>query len=184
MADPDRLFNPVRRIVTGNDAEGRSSIVEDGAPPAEITVPERPGYVVSNVWVTGETPAAIDRADTSTAHRGILPPGNGTVLRVNDYPPEPETREEFEVMAQATFRAIFPDVAHDPGEAPHAGMHKTETVDYAIVLSGEITAVMDDGETVMKAGDIMIQRGTNHAWANRSGKPCRVAFVMIDGSFG
>jgi uncharacterized cupin superfamily protein len=62
-------------------------------------------------------------------------------------------------------------------------MHKTETVDYAIVLAGEITAVMDDGETVLKAGDILVQRGTNHGWANRSGKPCRIAFVLIDGRF-
>ena len=177
------MTDPVRRIVTGNDAGGRSSIVEDGAPPAVITVPERPGYVVSNVWVTDETPAAIDNPDASTGHRGILPPGNGTILRVIDYPPEPETREEFEEMARATFRAIYPDVAHDPGEAPHAGMHKTETVDYAIVLAGEITAVMDDGETVLKAGDILVQRGTNHGWANRSGKPCRIAFVLIDGRF-
>ena len=184
MTDSNRLFRPIRRIVTGNDAEGRSSIVEDGTTPAEITVPERPGYVVANVWVTGETPAAIDQTDASTAHRGLLPPTNGTILRVNDYPPEPETREEFEVMAQATFRAIFPDVPHDPSEAPHAGMHTTETVDYAIVLAGEMTAVMDDEEVVMKAGDIMIQRGTNHGWANRSGKPARIDFVMIDGNFG
>jgi len=177
------MTDPIRRIVTGNDAEGRSSIVEDGPPPAVITVPERPGYVVSNVWVTGETPAAIDRPDASTAHQGILPPGNGTILRVIEYPPEPESRAEFEEMARATFRAIYPDVAHDPDDAPHAGMHKTETVDYAIILSGEITAVMDEGETVMKAGDILVQRGTNHAWANRSGKPCRIAFVLIDGRF-
>ena len=177
------MTSPVRRIVTGNDAEGRSSIVEDGLPPAVITVPERPGYVVSNVWTTAETPAAIDRPDASTAHRGILPPGNGTILRVIEYPPEPETREDFEAMARATFRALYPDVAHNPDATTHAGMHTTETVDYAIILDGEITAVMDDGETVMKAGDIMIQRGTNHAWANRSGKPCRIAFVLIDGSF-
>ncbi len=174
----------IRRVVTGNDAEGRSRIVEDGAPPAVITVPERPGYVVENVWVTGETPAAIGREDASTGHSGILPPANGTILRVIDYPPEPETAEEFEAMARATFRAIYPDVAHDPNENPHAGMHKTETVDYAIILEGEITAVMDDGETVLKAGDILVQRGTNHGWANRSGKPCRIAFVLIDGSFG
>ncbi len=177
------MTDPVRRIVTGNDAEGRSSIVEDGPTPAVITVPERPGYMVNNVWTTRETPADIDRADASTEHRGILPPGNGTILRVIEYPPEPETREEFEAMARATFRTIYPDVAHDPGDEPHGGMHKTETVDYAIILSGEITAVMDEGETVMKAGDIMVQRGTNHAWANRSDKPCRIAFVLIDGRF-
>ena len=87
-------------------------------------------------------------------------------------------------MARATFRAIYPDVEHDPGEGDHAGMHTTETVDYAICLSGEITAIMDEGETVMRAGDILIQRGTNHAWANRSGKPARRAYVLIDGRFG
>lgn len=178
------MTNPVRRIVTGNDADGRSRVVEDGAPPAVITVPERPGYVVSNVWTTRETPAEIDAPDASTTHRGILPPGNGTILRVIDYPPEPATREEFEAMARATFRTLYPDVAHDPSKTTHAGMHTTETVDYAIILEGEITAVMDEGETVMKAGDILIQRGTNHGWANRSDKPCRIAFVLIDGSFG
>ena len=67
----------------------------------------------------------VDRPDASTAHHGILPPGNGTILRVIDYPPEPETRAEFEEMARATFRAIYPDVAHDPADAPHAGMHYT-----------------------------------------------------------
>ncbi len=178
------MTDTIRRVVTGNDAEGRSRIVEDGPPPAVITVPERPGYVVENVWVTGETPAEIGREDASTGHSGILPPANGTILRVIDYPPEPETAEEFEAMARATFRAIYPDVAHDPNQNPHAGMHKTETVDYAIILAGEITAVMDDGETVLKAGDILVQRGTNPGWANRSGKPCRIAFVLIDGSFG
>ena len=61
-------------------------------------------------------------------------------------------------------------------------MHRTETVDYAIVLSGEIVAIMDEGETLLHAGDVLIQRGTNHAWANRSQAPARVAFVLIDGS--
>ncbi len=60
-------------------------------------------------------------------------------------------------------------------------MHKTDTVDYAIVMSGEIVAVMDDGETLLKAGDVLIQRGTNHAWSNRSDAFCRIAFVLIDG---
>jgi len=59
-------------------------------------------------------------------------------------------------------------------------MHKTATVDYALVLEGEIVAVMDVGETVMRAGDALIQRGTNHSWANRSDKPCRMAFILVD----
>jgi uncharacterized cupin superfamily protein len=62
-------------------------------------------------------------------------------------------------------------------------MHRTQTVDYGIVLEGEITLVVDEGETTVRAGDIVIQRGTNHAWANRSGRNCRIAFILIDGAF-
>ena len=63
-------------------------------------------------------------------------------------------------------------------------MHRTETIDYGIVLEGEITLIMDEGETVVRAGDIVIQRGTNHGWANRSDRNCRIAFILIDGQFG
>src|SRR5690606_42080753 len=65
----------------------------------------------------------------------------------------------------------------------HAFMHRTETIDYGIVLEGEITLILDEGETVARAGDIVIQRGTNHGWANRSDKPCRIALILIDGRF-
>jgi Cupin domain len=176
-------MNSIRRIVTGVRADGKSAIVEDGPTPAVITVPERPGYVVGNVWVTGATPAPIGQPDESADHSGILPPSNGTILRVIEFPPEPATREEFDAMARATFRALYGDIEHAPDKNPHAGMHTTETLDYAICLSGEIHAVMEENETLMKAGDILIQRGTAHAWANRSDKPARVAFVLIDGSF-
>jgi hypothetical protein len=172
-----------RRIVTEVLENGRSAIVEDGPTPAIITVPERPGYIVSNVWVTNPTPAPIDQPDDSMAHTGILPPKDGTILRVIEFPPEPDTKEEFEVMARATFKALYGDIQHTPDKNPHPGMHTTETVDYAICLSGEITALMEENETIMKAGDILIQRGTAHAWANRSGKPASVCFVLIDGKF-
>ena len=62
-------------------------------------------------------------------------------------------------------------------------MHRTETVDYGIVIEGEITLLVDEGETLVRAGDIVVQRGTNHAWANRSGRTCRIAFILIDGQF-
>jgi quercetin dioxygenase-like cupin family protein len=71
------------------------------------------------------------------------------------------------------------DHAMDPDASRHPGMHKTDTVDYAIVLSGEIWALMDEGETLLKAGDCLVQRGTNHAWSNRSNQPCLVAFILI-----
>ena len=73
--------------------------------------------------------------------------------------------------------------SHSDTGSRHAYMHRTETVDYGIVLQGEITLIMDEGETIVRAGDIVIQRGTNHGWANRSTENCRIAFVLIDGAF-
>ena len=110
----------------------------------------------------------------------MLPPPRGTVLRVIDYPPEATDPVERRRQLAATFGTLYPDAEHRIDDK-HPGMHRTETVDYAIVLDGEIVAMLDDSETVLRAGDILIQRGTNHTWANRSGKPARICFVLIDG---
>ena len=169
-----------RVLVTGDDADGRSRFVFDGLPHAVREVPERPGYRVSNVWITAGAPAAIADPDRTEQVKALLPPPCGTILRVIDYPPEPADPVERERMFAAMFRKLFPDGDHRrPG--PHPGMHTTDTIDYAICLAGEIYAVMDDGEVLLRAGDILIQRGTNHAWSNRSGKFARIAFVLIDG---
>jgi mannose-6-phosphate isomerase-like protein (cupin superfamily) len=177
MAEPAQRI--IRRVVTEEDANGRSRIIEDEQP-LVLSVPERPGYNVSNIWVTSGTPASIAAADAVGAHKGVLPPRHGTVLRVIDYPPESSDPAERRRQLAATFGTLYPDAEHRIDDK-HPGMHRTETVDYAIVLEGEIVAMLDDEETVLKAGDILIQRGTNHAWANRSGKPARICFVLIDG---
>jgi hypothetical protein len=179
MSEP---LPPVRRIVTGDDTDGRSRIVEDAPATAIRTVAERPGYRSVNLWRTETTPARIDAPDTVSVHTGILPPGGGgTLLRIIDFPPEPADLQERRRRIYATFGGIYQDAAHDKREGKHPGMHRTETVDYAIVLEGEIYAVMDQDETLMRVGDVLIQRGTNHAWANRSSKTARIAFVLIDG---
>jgi hypothetical protein len=170
----------IRRIVTGDDAQGRSRIIEDAPASAVRSVAQRPGYRALNVWRTAESPARINAPDTTPEHRGILPPKGGTILRIIDFPPEPKDPQALKRMLDATFGGIYNDAAHDK-QARHPGMHRTETLDYAIVLEGEIWAVMDEGETLMRAGDVLIQRGTNHAWANRSAKTARIAFVLIDG---
>lgn len=170
----------IRRIVTG-DSGGRSRIVEDAPAAAVRTVPERPGYRAVNLWRTEESPASIAGSDSIAGHKGIQPPKGGTILRIIDFPPEPADPAELARALHATFGGIYQDAQHDTA-ARHPGMHRTDTVDYAIVLEGEIYAVMDDGESLMRAGDVLIQRGTNHAWANRSGKTARIAFVLIDGS--
>jgi len=172
---------PIRRIVTEDDARGRSRIVEDAPATAVRTVPERPGYRSVNVWRTVGMPLPISAQDDIEGHQGILPPKNGTILRIIDFPPEPKDPAERKRRIQATFGGMFSDATHDKREGAHPGMHRTDTVDYAILLEGEIWAVMDEGETLMRAGDVLIQRGTNHAWANRSGKTARIAFVLMDG---
>ena len=172
----------IRRIVSGEGANGKSRILEDGPAPATFTVPERPGCKVSNVWVTGSAPVPVDEADGTGSYRGLYPPKNGTVIRIMDIPPEEKDPEKRAAAARATAAAIFPDIHRRPGDrTQHPGMHITDTVDYAIVLEGEIHAVMDENETLMRQGDILVQRGTNHAWSNRSDKVCRLAFILIDG---
>jgi hypothetical protein len=171
---------PVRRIVTANDAQGRSHIAEDGVSPAMMTLPGRTGFRNNNLWRTVGSPADVGAPDTVLEHRGVLPPPGGTVLRVVDIPPEPRDADERARAMEAAFQQVYPDAVHQPDQR-HPGMHVTPTIDYAIVLQGEVHAILDDGETLMKAGDILVQRGTNHAWANRSDAVARIAFILVDG---
>jgi hypothetical protein len=144
-------------------------------------VTERPGYRVTNLWRTAGSPAAIDAADEIVVHQGVAPPPNGTVIRIIDIPPEAADPAERKRQAAATFGKLFADADHRLDDKRHPGMHTTESIDYAILLDGEITAILDNDETVMQRGDVLIQRGTNHAWANRSGQPARIAFILIAG---
>ena len=182
MAKP---LPPVRRVITGFDGSGRSVFEEDG-PASTETHPLRPGMQSSNVWATGPLPVPVQDPDRSADVHGIMPPKGGSVLHVIDYPPEPgdpaERAEALRVMAErvkAANRQPEPGVRRR-ANALHPGMHETDTIDYAIVMSGEIYALMEDGERLLKAGDVLIQRGTPHAWSNRSGEYCRVAFVLVE----
>ena len=175
------MLPPIRRVLTGNDAEGQSAIIEDGPSPAVRVVALRPGYRITNLWRTGTAPAPVAAPDSITEHVGVLPPSGGTVLRIIDFPPEPQDPQTLKNMLEATFGSMFRDAQHAPRPGQHPGMHRTATVDYALMLVGELVAIMDKGETILRAGDVLIQRGTHHAWANRSGKPARIAFMLIDG---
>jgi mannose-6-phosphate isomerase-like protein (cupin superfamily) len=179
---------PFRRIVTGHDATGNAVILEDGPPPRVARVGGASGPMFYEVWNTRETPVRIDRNSGEPSETGIqlAPPKNGTRIRVLDIPPEDGT---LDTLSPEDARAHFASIgaadasSHTGAGSRHAYMHRTETIDYGIVLQGEITLIMDQGETTVRAGDIVIQRGTNHGWANRSGKNCRIAFVLIDGKF-
>ena len=182
MAKP---LPPVRRVITGFNAAGRS-VFEEDSPASVQTNPLRPGMQSSHVWATGKVPGPVDDPDRSGQVHGIMPPQGGSVLHIIDYPPEPKDPAEREaalrVMAdrvKAANRQPEPGVRRR-ANAAHPGMHETDTIDYAIVMSGEIHALMDEGEKLLKAGDVLIQRGTPHAWSNRSGEYCRVAFVLVE----
>ena len=115
----------------------------------------------------------------------LEPPANGAVFRVIEFPPEIDWIDNIDrEAAHASFTQFGAAHAADTSEAPpHPLMHRTETIDYAICLEGEIWLVLDDSEVLMKAGDTCVQRGTNHAWSNRTDKPCSMAFILIDGTF-
>ena len=182
------LRAPFRRIVTGHDARGRAVILEDAPPPRVARIGGEHGPLFFEVWNTRETPARIDRTSGEPPEEGIqlAPPKNGTRIRVLEVPPEdPSIAKLTPEQARAHFAEVgAADAAsHTSSGSKHAFMHRTETIDYGIVLEGEITLIMDEGETVVRAGDIVIQRGTNHGWANRGKVPCRIAFILIDGRF-
>ena len=174
---------PIRRFVTGVGENGKSKIVED-KPMDGKTLPERPGFRMANIWATTSTPARIKAPEETEKLHGVHPPKNGTVIRVMDIPPQPKQDEASKAQHQVTRAQMFPDASrHKVDTSRHPGMHMTDTVDYAIIISGELWAIMEDGECLMRAGDVLVQRGTVHAWANRSNEMCRICFVLIDGAW-
>lgn len=176
-----------RRIVTGHNLEGKAIIASDEIPERTYMVGGPNGAKFYEIWNTRQTPALIDNISKDEEENGLVlgPPKQGTRIRVIDFPPEgDDIRNLTKEQAKEHFKTMSGEHASKAGEnAPHPLMHKTETIDYGIVLEGELTLIVDEGETTAKAGDIIIQRGTNHAWSNRSGKNCRVVFILIDGQF-
>lgn len=148
-----------RRIVTGI-LNNKSVILEDKI--VENSVEHFPNLVISDIWNTQETPASLDFEKTIPNAGFPQTPPNGTYFRYVSIPPDSELGVE-----------VKPD-------EPHPMMHQTQTLDYIIILSGELYLIMDEGETLLKPGDIVIQRGTNHAWSNRSTEPCIQLAILID----
>jgi len=174
----------IRRVVTGHDRDGRSVILSDGPSPHVMTIRGIPSFGLTDLWKTFATPADnVGPRDPCSAPIELAPPANGTVVRVVDeFPPD---RAWLKKLDPATaFGALGASgaaaLARDATAARHPMMHRTRSIDYAIVLAGEIWAILDAGETKLRAGDVLIQRGTNHSWANRSTRACRVAFVLTD----
>jgi mannose-6-phosphate isomerase-like protein (cupin superfamily) len=183
----DQQQKTFRRIVTGHDADGKAIVLSDASPDRTYMIGGPKGAKFHEVWSTIQSPASIDSNSGEPEETSLVlaPPKGGTRIRVIDFPPEgEEIRNLTKDEANKHFKSMGGEDASKASQnAPHPLMHRTQTIDYGIVLEGELTLILDRGETTIKAGDIIIQRGTNHAWANRSGKICRVAFILIDGHF-
>jgi quercetin dioxygenase-like cupin family protein len=145
---------PPRRIVTGHDPAGTSVFLSDGPPPVIRTAPD--GALFYEMWTTDAVPAPIAAGEPEPTERDLtVPPApGGTKIRVNQFPPG----------------CVSPT-------------HRTRTVDYGVVLDGEVVLVLDDSERVLRPGDVVIQRGTDHRWENRTDTAARMVFVLVDGAF-
>jgi len=178
------MLHPVRRIVTGHDDRGRAVIKSDAISPHTLENPHRAGRGLTDLWRTDTTPASnagdVDAADTEVA---LLPPPGGSVFRFfqimpanldDDLPAAERMRRDAELFAR-----MGASSAHDAASG-QPGMHRTHTVDYIILLKGEVTLLVDEGEVDLKPMDVVVQRGTNHAWVNRGDAPAVLAGVLID----
>ena len=174
---------PARRIVTIDREEGRSTLVSDGPSPDVRTDPARPGFASARMWVTDSTPAKIVFETLHLPHT-IEPPARGSVLRVVTVPPDDSWKGKVGAPeVQAFFRTMgSPGASTYTPRAPHPYMQKTRTLDFCIVLEGEIVLVLDTQEVRIKAGDVVIQRDTNHAWSNRSTHPAVLTVASHDGA--
>ena len=173
------LSEEIRRVVTTVDENGKAVVLFDGDNPHKVVRPNR--SVTSRLlWTTDQTPADMSGTGGSRGRSsiGIAPPSHGSVFRIIDIPPTPP---EVEQLAADHLHKQIGDHAPKRGMPPrHPLMHRTLTVDYAIIMQGEIDMLLDDTEIHLKAGDVLIQQGTNHAWVNRGTEPCRIAFILID----
>ena len=171
-----------RRVVTGHDENGVAIIESDQMATHMLERPNRPGVRLTNFWLSNSTPAEYDGATETCEGPFILhPPQHGSVFRCVEFLPE-----DPEVMAKLDGKSAFAEMGAGDNvvqDARHPWMHRTDSLDYGIVISGEITMMMDDEseDVLLKAGDMVVQRGTNHAWANRGTESCVIAFVLIDG---
>lgn len=183
---PRRLpegVDPVRRIVTGSGPDDRSTAISDGPSPDVRIDPARPGFASTRIWLTDSTPAKTRVRETLHLPHTLEPPRRGSVCRVVAVPPDDGWLGR---VGEAEVRAYFAAMG-SPGastysvQARHPYMQKTRTLDFCLVLDGEITLVLDTQEVALKAGDVVVQRGTNHAWSNRTGQMARIALVSHDG---
>jgi naringenin degradation protein FdeH len=173
------LSKEVRRVVTTHDETGQAVVLFDGSTPHRIEFgPGRP--VLHDIWCTEGVPVDMKGKEDPVSSRPGRPPSpDGSVIRVLDIPPIGDVSKLDLEMMQSQ---LGPEHSHPKARKPrHPMMHRTRTIDYIIVLSGEIDMLLDEGEVHLQEGDIVVQQATNHAWVNRGTEVCRICTIMLGG---
>jgi mannose-6-phosphate isomerase-like protein (cupin superfamily) len=172
------MASDIRRIVTGLDADNKAVVLFD----SRLPLAARPSGVASaNLWITDASPPALSFTPDDPARRpiGISPPDNGSTFRVVEFPPH-DPAAEAKLAPDFLMKEIGDKAPARGVKVTHPYMHRTRTIDYAVVLSGEIDMMLDETSVHLKPGDTVVQQATNHAWINRGTEPCRILFVLID----
>ena len=173
------MTHKIRRVITGHDKDGKAVCISDNIATEVLQRESRPGVALTNFWQTKSTPAEYDGEEESLGGPFILhPPKNGSIFRMVEFKPE-----DPEVLKTLDGKSAFSEMGASHAiveNARHPFMHRTNSVDYAIIVKGEINMLLDDTEVHLKAGDVVVQRGTNHAWSNQGKETCLIAFVLID----
>ena len=166
----------IRRLVTGLDAAGKAVVLFDSS--VALTSFRSPNPA-TEMWITDKSPPDFSwKDDRAKIKVGLTPPKGGTIFRIVDFVP---TTTKIDQMDINTMMKVAGADAPAKGLPPrHPMMHRTRSVDYAIIMAGEIDMLLDDGEVHLKAGDVVVQQATNHAWVNRSKEVCRIAFILMD----
>ena len=171
--------------MTGHDVDGKSVVASNGPLSTIRALESLPGMIFHEVWESEGTPAPVNNGpDPTTGPLAHQAPKQGSCIRFVDFPPD----SSYLAVADARMKALFEEVNDVTAltmkpDSRHPMMHRSEALDYAVVIDGEMAIVLDDSEVVLGPGSVVVQRGTNHAWANRTDKVCRVLFVQIDGEY-
>src|SRR6202521_4776900 len=165
----------MRRGVTGLDEKNHSVVAFDSRMPLESVAP---GIIATNFWITDSYPPSLSKQDPSARRIGTAPPDNGTKFRVVEFAPLDAATE-----AKMPPDMIMKGITNAPAKGvpvTHPLMHRTRSLDYAVILSGEIDMMLDDTSVHLKQGDVVVQQATNHGWVNHGTQPCRILFVLMD----
>lgn len=168
----EHLTMRARRVVAGLDADGRSTVVSDGQAQARVATD---AFTINQIWQLDALPPRVDVEDASGDGVSITPPAGGFIYLVTTFPPDSEV--DLTAYDDALSASGGAGTGVEDDSIP--GLHETDTVDIITVLSGEIYAVLEDGEVLLRPGDSFVQRGTKHAWSNRADKPCTIVAVMM-----